>query len=662
MKFRFSVSTAISLFGLVSAIGFAALFFTSGYALEQLRVGGPLYSHIKLGNDLIADILPPPAYVLEAYLEATLALQEPDTLPARIERLTQLRKDYDERREFWGKSDLDPAVKSLLVKESHAEVAKFWEITNNELLPAIAAKKSSATEIYKKVQTAYAAHRAIIDAIVKKATDDNTMLEATAVKMDAKFTAMVWSVSGTVLLVLALGIFGIAFGVIRPVVRMTEVMKRLAAGDLNIDVPSVERGDEVGSMAQAVEVFKRAAVENRRLQDEQGKAAQEASILKRTALLGMAETVERETGSSVDSVGAATREVANVAAGLTELASHLSMNSEAVAAASVQALANSQTVSAAAEELSASIREIGSQIQRASSVTGHAVQSSMKAQGTIQSLSLVVSKVAEMSGNIGSIASQTNLLALNATIEAARAGEAGRGFAVVASEVKSLSHQTAKSTEEINRLVAEIQVATQAAVDAVGHIGSEINEVDQVATAIAAAIEQQQMATQEIARSIEQSAQSNREVSSKIANVSEDAAELNERAAEVKETISGAADSVAALRTILVRVVRNSSEDTDRRSSARYDVDIPAIVESAGKKVESRILDISEGGAKITCIPGLKLDAVGKIQIEGMSRPLAFIVRGGTQSSASLEVQAEGELREQYVSWLARVTGSRAAA
>jgi methyl-accepting chemotaxis protein len=662
VKFRLSVSNAISLFGVVTALGFAAVFFTSGYALNQLRVGGPLYSQIKSGNDLIADILPPPAYMLEAYLEATLAVQEPETVSARAERLVQLRKDYEERREFWAKSDLDPVVKSLLIEKSHAEVAKFWEITNNELLPAIAAKKPSAVEIYKKLQSVYAAHRGIIDAIVKKATDGNAALEATAAQMDTRFNAMVLSVSAVALLVLALGILGIAFGVIRPIVQMTTVMKRLAGGELTIGIPSLARRDEIGSMAQAVEIFKQAAHQNLRLQEEQKEATEQAAAMKRSALLDMAETVERETGSSVESVGAATREVANVAAGLTDLASNLSSNSQAVAAAAMQALENSQTVSAASEELSASIREIGSQIHRASSVTGHAVQSSKKAQDTIQSLSDVVSKVAEMSSNIGSIASQTNLLALNATIEAARAGESGRGFAVVASEVKSLSHQTANSTEEISRLVAEIRAATQATADAVGHIGSEINEVDQVATAIASAIEQQQAATQEIARSIEQSAQSNREVTSRIADVSRNAAALNDRATEVRETISGAADSVAALRTILVRVVRNSSEDTDRRASPRYEVDFAATIETAGVKATSKILDISEGGARITCVPGLALNAVGKIHIEGMTRPLAFIVRGGSASSASIEVQAEGDLREQYMAWLSRVTNGRAAA
>jgi methyl-accepting chemotaxis protein len=663
MKIRVSVSNAIGLFAAIAAIGLFALIFTSGYALHQLRVGGALYDQLKLGNDLIADILPPPEYVIEAYLEATLAIREPETVAARTERLVQLHKDYEERREYWGKSDLDRGLKALLINKSDSEARKFWAIAQGEMLPAIVGKNLSLAEAsYDKLQSVYAEHRAVIDQIVKLATDRNTALEMTAADMNLKFSAMVWTVSAVVLFVLALGILGIALGVIRPVVRMTSVMKRLADGDLEVKIPSVERRDEIGSMAKAVEVFKQAAIENLHLQGQQEMAAEEAAVAQRKALLGMAETVERETGNSVESVGNATREVAKVAVGLTGLSTNLSANAQGVAAASVQALANSQAVSAAAEQLSASIREIGSQIHRASSVTGSAVQSSIKARETIQSLSTVVSKISEMSGNIGSIASQTNLLALNATIEAARAGDAGRGFAVVAAEVKSLSHQTANSTEEINRLVIEIQSATQAAVDAVGHIGSEIDEVDKVANAIAAAIEQQHAATQEIAQSIEQSAQSNREVSSKIANVSLDAEQLNSRATEVQQTIAGAADSVASLRSILVKVVRTSSEGTNRRESERYHVDVAVVVESSGRKVSSRILDISERGAKITCVPALALGTVGTISIEGMPQPIPFIVRGGTQDSASLEVRVGVALQEQYLKWLSRVTAGRAAA
>lgn len=334
MKLRLSVSGAMTLFGIVAALGLAALIFTSGYALQQLRVGGPLYSQIKLGNDLIADILPPPAYVLEGYLEATLALREPETVAARTERLTQLRKDYNDRHDYWRKSELDPVSRTMLTEKSDVEVKKFWDIVQGELLPAVARKDMSGAESsYKKLQSVYAAHRAVIDDIVKKATEDNTALEAKAATEDTRFSVLVWTVSGVVLLLLTFGILGIAFGVIRPVVRMTSVMKRLADGNLDVEIPSVARRDEIGSMAKAVEVFKQGALDNLRLQEQQVKAEEEARMAQRHALLNMAETVERETGSSVESVGAATRDVAGVAVGLTSLAANLSSNSQAVAAA-----------------------------------------------------------------------------------------------------------------------------------------------------------------------------------------------------------------------------------------------------------------------------------------------------------------------------------------
>ena len=126
MTLRLTISRAILIFGLITAAGLGAVIATSVYGLAQLKVGGPLYNQIKLGNDLIADILPPPEYVIEAYLEATLALHDPAQLSSHRDRLAQLKKEYDERREFWIKSDLDPALKAKLVEKSDHEVQRFW--------------------------------------------------------------------------------------------------------------------------------------------------------------------------------------------------------------------------------------------------------------------------------------------------------------------------------------------------------------------------------------------------------------------------------------------------------------------------------------------------------------------------------------------------------
>lgn len=559
MKFRLSLSSAIFAFGIVLALGFAAVVSTGLYALKELKVGGPLYSDIKLGNDLIADILPPPEYIIEAYLEATLAMREPDQLAAHGERLVQLRKDYDERKAFWVTSSLATDLKTALVSKSDAEVQKFWK-ASDQLLPALKARDTAASErVYAQLKDAYTAHRAIIDGIVESANKQNAAMERLAADRDSAMLYILLGVSIAVLAFIAAGLLGVALGVVRPIVRMTGTMQKLATGDLAAEIPFAQRRDEVGSMAGALLVFKQAAIENSRLREEQLRQEQEAALAKRSALNQMAETVERETGRSVDTATAATQSVEQAASGLSEIAKSLSAESQAVAAASTQALGNSQAVSAAAEELSASIREIAGQVARTSTVTKSAVAGREQARSTIQALAGSVKKIAEVSDLIGGIAGQTNLLALNATIEAARAGEAGRGFAVVAAEVKSLSDQTAKSTEEIGRLIAEIQASTQAAVDAVETMGGHIVEIDGVATSVAAAMEEQDAATREITRSISESASAAKEVSAKIGNVSRDAASVNERAAEVRQAIAGMAANLEQLRSVVVQTVRDST-------------------------------------------------------------------------------------------------------
>ena len=190
----------------------------------------------------------------------------------------------------------------------------------------------------------------------------------------------------------------------------------------------------------------------------------------------------------------------------------------------------------------------------------------------------------------------------------ARAGDAGRGFAVVASEVKSLSNQTAKSTEEITRLIAEVQTSTQAAVTAIEGMGGHIMEIDEVATSVAAAMEEQDAATREIARSIAESAAAAREVSAKIAHVTRDAVSVNERAVGMRQAISSVAANLATLKSVLVRTVRSSTAEVNRRTSQRYPTDVTVAVTDSKQRVHNTTLvDISEGGAWIRCAPQIDI-------------------------------------------------------
>src|SRR6266545_4792562 len=300
MTLRLTISRAILIFGLVTALGLGAVIATSVYGLSQLKVGGPLYNQIKLGNDLIADILPPPEYVIEAYLEATLVLHDPAQLSAHRERIAQLKKEYDERRDFWVKSDLDPALKTKLVDKSDSEVRRFWTAIQEDLLPALSkADSAAATKSYAEITARYTAHRAIIDDIVKQTNDQNAATEVAATERVSTFTLLLWGVSAVVFLIIGAGIFGVAFGVIRPIAELTNVMKGLAGGDLDVSVPALSRDDEVGAMARAVQVFKENALRVQSMESEQTSLKRKAEGDRKAAMQQMADGFDSAIGTII---------------------------------------------------------------------------------------------------------------------------------------------------------------------------------------------------------------------------------------------------------------------------------------------------------------------------------------------------------------------------
>jgi methyl-accepting chemotaxis protein len=329
------------------------------------------------------------------------------------------------------------------------------------------------------------------------------------------------AIGGAIALTILLGA-GLAFMVVRAInsglSRVIHPMGELSKGNLAVDVPFRGVKTEIGHIADAVQVFKDALVEKKRL-DDAGAAEAAAKLERGRKLEQLMANFETKVGALTQGLSAAASEMEATARGMTGTAEDASRRTMAASAATEEASANVQTVAGAAEELSASIREIADQVSQASSIASRAVAEAQETDQTVQSLAQGAQRIGEVVQLISSIASQTNLLALNATIEAARAGEAGRGFAVVASEVKALANQTAKATEDITSQIGAIQQSTETAVAAISRIGSTITEVSEIAAAIASAVEEQRAATQEIARNVQEAASGTAEVSTNVSGL-----------------------------------------------------------------------------------------------------------------------------------------------
>ena len=307
----------------------------------------------------------------------------------------------------------------------------------------------------------------------------------------------------------------------KPIRTLGEVMRTLVAGNLDVDVPYADEETEIGSMARKVEVFKKNALDKKRLEAEQKILEEKAKQEKTKAMNDLADNFESSIGAVVNVVGTSSAKMSSSANSLSSTAAATTRQAKDVAVAMNEASANVQTVASATEELSSSISEISRRVEEASSIAAEAVSDATLTNKQMHELSMASEKIGHVVSLISEIAGQTNLLALNATIEAARAGDAGKGFAVVASEVKSLASQTAKATEDIQKQISDIQNATKSAVGGIDKISGTIERINTIQSSIAAAVEQQGATTKEISRNVQEAASRTMLVSRNITSVSE---------------------------------------------------------------------------------------------------------------------------------------------
>jgi len=320
--------------------------------------------------------------------------------------------------------------------------------------------------------------------------------------------------------------------ILRRIGNLQRSMQLLSQGDLELAIYRSSQQDEIAAMANSLQVFRDSMIEARALsanQDRDRIAKSERASRMEARIVEFESTVR----SALDSLQSSASSMQNTAQSMSATADQSSALVSAVASAAEETSVNVQTVSAGTEELSSSIAEIGRQVVTSAQIAGKAVDEAGATDATMQGLAENAGRISVVIDLIQNIASQTNLLALNATIEAARAGDAGRGFAVVASEVKSLANQTAKATDEIRSQIANMQLVTTSAVNAIRDISTTISEINEVTTAIAAAVEEQGTATREIARNIQQAAGGTSEVSGNIVGVSTASKEAGSAASDV---------------------------------------------------------------------------------------------------------------------------------
>ncbi len=340
-------------------------------------------------------------------------------------------------------------------------------------------------------------------------------------------------------------------GIVRPLTTAVHCLRRLAAGELAVDISGIGRRDEIGDIARAMTVFRENALERQRIQREQ-EAEAERKLARAAEVNTLVQRFEQEVGEVLKVMNAACTELETTADALAASANETSGQAAAVGSAAAQTTANVQTVAAATEELTSTVQEVARQMMEARTVSDEASRTAERAQDQVHALTQSGLKISEVVDLIQNIASQTNLLALNATIEAARAGEAGKGFAVVASEVKALANQTAGATDEIRTQVTGMQETIGNAVTAIQAIAHVIFRLNEMAAAVAAAVEQQTAATAEIGRNAVQAAQGTMEVSDNIAGI--------QHAAET--TTQGSA-----------RVLRSAKEVAERTKTLKGNID-----------------------------------------------------------------------------------------
>ncbi|MBO9575397.1 MAG: HAMP domain-containing protein [Sphingobium sp.] len=452
----------------------------SAYQFNQLRFGGSVHHQNQMMSDLTADILPPPEYVIEAYLEATKLASDPASLATRKEKLAALEKQFREREAYWKDSDLAADLKAGLLDKAVAKGNDFWTEIDGGFLSAVEQGDAAAVQAsYARIEAIYQAHRADVDALVREAGDEQAALAGKTASRIKSTLVIVGVLAAIVFAAFILAVGFLGRRVLAPLRDLTNAMLRMGQGELDLEIPGAERRDELGGIARALDSIKQ-NVERKALEDGERQMAVQRQVVgalgeglgslkdgKLTFRIHQPFPSDYEAlrGNFNDTVDA----LADLISQVTESAASVRIGADEIASAANDLSQRTESQAASLEETAASMKQITTSVGDAASTAVNASGSAQSARSeasessavmteavsAMEAISRTSDQMQSIVAIIDGIAFQTNLLALNAGVEAARAGDAGNGFAVVANEVRALALRASEAAKEIGQLIGE---------------------------------------------------------------------------------------------------------------------------------------------------------------------------------------------------------------
>ncbi len=396
----------------------------------------------------------------------------------------------------------------------------------------------------------------------------------------------------------ALAVVVVRRTVVTPLTDMVAAVRTVADGNIETEVPGSSRTDEIGDLAGALTIFKRKLIAQREQGREFEQLRSTADATAARAMMDMCEMLEADLDGAVGEVLSISNDAALRGAGAAAEARTIAAEAASVAASSELASQNVTTVSSAAEELSATGREIAARAADSANCANKAAAEAAEASKTVATLNDAATRIGFVVSTIAEVAAQTNLLALNATIEAARAGDAGKGFAVVAHEVKALARKTSEAADDVAKRIDSICLAASDSVAVINKIGGAIADINGISAAVAAAAEEQEATLREVSRSLHEASAGVSAVARNVTGISARSTEIERSANLVSQLVNGTNGRVSELRANLVVSLRQSEAGDRRSTDYRRPVSVRGSLRCGNAVIDGTVLDLSEGGLR----------------------------------------------------------------